>query len=95
MQEYGGKKKSVSKCAAERVNVWAHSVNRLLICCVRENQQNVTFWCISTEEKQNHTHITKIHTHNEGKRLENFFVLFSEICDIYSYNSSSCRRRRV
>lgn len=22
-------------------------------------------------------------THNEGKRLENFFVLFSEICDIY------------
>lgn len=24
-------------------------------------------------------------THNEGKRLENFFVLFNEICDIRKY----------
>lgn len=24
----------------------------------------------------------KAKTHNEGKRLENFFVLFTEICDI-------------
>lgn len=25
---------------------------------------------------------THTKTHNEGKRLENFFVLFTEICDI-------------
>lgn len=52
---------------------------------------NVTFRCKSKRETK--PHIT--HTHNEGKRLENFFVLFSEICDIYNYNSSSCRRRPV
>lgn len=59
--------------------------------CVREKSTNVTFRCKSKRETKPHIK----YTHNEGKRLENFFVLFSEICDIYNYNSSSCRRRRV
>lgn len=55
-----------------------HSVNRLLICCVRENHQNdVTFRCKSKEEKQNHTHITKTNTHTmKARDLKTFLFYF-------------------
>lgn len=72
-------------------------VHEEISCCadvLGKINVNVTFRCKSKEKTTNNTHI-QTHTHNEGKRLENFFVLFSEICDIYNYNSSSCRRRRV
>lgn len=57
-----------------------HSVNRLLICCVRENHQNdVTFRCKSKERRNKTTHITNTnsHTHTmKARDLKTFLFYF-------------------
>lgn len=48
-----------------------------------DNKLQVRMIMIKTKTvRENYTNWTKVNTHNEGKRLENFFVLFSQICDI-------------